>query len=140
MGNKILAVFLGAFVGMFVVGGLEQVTAHFYQWTVDVPDDKNAIAEAISKMPVGSFLCLLTGYLIGSFTGGLTASLIAKEKKQQMSLLVGAVILAGGIINFYMFPHPIWFVSCSLLVYLPAAFLGGKLGGLFKKKDSIQKI
>jgi hypothetical protein len=140
MWNRFLAVFLGAFVALFLIGGLEQLIPLICHLPpMNDPNDKKEFAEMIARTPTSAFLCLVFIYLISSFIGSLITSIIAKENKERMALGVGVIVMAGGIANFLMRPHPIWVVVCSMLVYLPAAFLGGKLGGIFRKKDTIQK-
>jgi len=134
MWNKFLSVFLGAFAGLLCIGGLEQLVHLLYPSNLSKEvDDPAQVADMIRHMPVGAFVSLLLVYLVSSFAGGLLAAVIAQENKTRRALSVGVIILAGGIANFWMIPHPLWFVCCSLLVYLPAAYIGGMLGARFSK-------
>jgi hypothetical protein len=47
-----------------------------------------------------------------------------------MTLIVGALLTVGGVINLIMLPHPLWFSAASLLTYLPMAWAGGLLASL----------
>jgi hypothetical protein len=137
MGNRFLAVFLGAFVALFLIGGLEQlipVICHLPP--MSDPNDKKEFAEMIARTPASAFLCLVSIYALSSFIGSWIAALIAREKKGQIAMSIGVIVMAGGIANFWMRPHPIWVVVCSLAVYLPAAYLGGKVGVRFTKHKS----
>jgi hypothetical protein len=65
----------------------------------------------------------------GSLIGGLVAAWLAASHKMKFALGVGAVHLLGGIAAAAMLPFPTWVVALDLTVmYLPMAWLGGKLG------------
>jgi hypothetical protein len=34
-----------------------------------------------------------------------------------------------GILNVVLIPHPLWFTVATFIVFLPAAWLGGRLAG-----------
>jgi hypothetical protein len=44
-----------------------------------------------------------------------------------LPLTVGGVQLFFGLVNLVMIPHPMWFAIASVIVFLPAAYFGGKL-------------
>ena len=54
---------------------------------------------------------------------------IAASKNMMFALGIGAFFLIGGVVNVINLPAPTWFEALDLIVaYLPAAWLGGKLG------------
>jgi hypothetical protein len=134
MGNRILAVVIGAFAAMFIIGGLEQVVPLICTVPAHVkPIDKEAFEAIIRNTPFSVFLCLITANAIGCFTGGFAGALVAKKNRQLVSLIIGVLILSIGIANFVRLKHPLWFVIASLIVYLPAAHLGGMLAQRIRK-------
>ncbi len=138
MGNRILAVVLGSFAAMFIVGGLEQLVPLLYPVPAHIePMSKEAVEDMIKGMPAGAFCCLLTAYAFGTFTGAFLGGLISRKNRMQVSLFVGTIILAGGIVNFTMLKHPLWFVVVSLIIYLPSAYLGGMLAEQIGKKRTV---
>jgi hypothetical protein len=41
---------------------------------------------------------------------------------------IGAFFLAGGIVNAFMLPAPVWFIVVDLAgAYIPMAWIGGKI-------------
>ncbi|MBN4051924.1 hypothetical protein JYT53_00315 [Cytophagaceae bacterium AH-315-L13] len=90
--------------------------------------DKEALAELIQNAPIGALLFVILAWAVGSFGGGLVASLISNEDKIRKALIVGVVLMILGIMNMLMVPHPIWFWILGMAVYLPMAYLGGKIG------------
>jgi hypothetical protein len=80
------------------------------------------------------FLFPFLAHAVGTLTGALFATMIAKSKQRALSLIIGILFLIGGIMNVVMLPSPIWFsITDLLLAYIPMAYLGYSLGMKFKK-------
>lgn len=85
------------------------------------------IAAYFRTLPLGAYVTVLLGYIIGTFAGGWIVTKISKQRDNIiLPLIVGAFFTLGGIVNFfYMLPgQPMWFVILSLLSYIPFALLG----------------
>jgi len=46
-----------------------------------------------------------------------------------IALALGIFFFFGGIAAVIMFPAPVWYDIIDLLSYIPAAWIGAKLGG-----------
>ena len=80
------------------------------------------------------FLFPFLAHAVGTLTGALFATMIAKSKQRALSLIIGILFLIGGIMNVVMLPSPIWFTVTDLLfAYIPMVYLGYSLGMNFKK-------
>jgi hypothetical protein len=80
------------------------------------------------------FLFPFLAHALGTLTGALFATMIAKSKQRALSLIIGILFLIGGIMNVVMLPSPIWFTVTDLLfAYIPMVYLGYSLGMNFKK-------
>ena len=80
------------------------------------------------------FLFPFLAHALGTLTGALFATMIAKSKQRALSLIIGILFLIGGIMNVVMLPSPIWFTVTDLLfAYIPMVYLGYSLGMKFKK-------
>src|SRR3954471_19427179 len=128
MGKRILAVLAGVIIAFIIIFLLENL------WKVIYPppagfnmEDKAAWSQLMKTMPTGALWCLVLGYAVGSFAGGFVASRIAPERKIRAGITVGIIVMAGGIGNLVMIEHPLWFIIVSNLVYIPFAFLGGRM-------------
>jgi len=74
------------------------------------------------------FIFPFLAHAIGTFTGALTAALIAVKHKTKLALGIGAFFLFGGIITMFTLPSPIWFGFVDLIfAYIPMAYLASKL-------------
>jgi len=133
--KRVLSIVAGSIAALFIIGGLEQVLPLIYP---GVPshvnwNDKKAVAEMMTGMPLGGFIWLLLTYILGCFCGGFVAGLIAEKKRREMSMIIGVIVLVGGIVNFAMISHPAWFVAVALILYIPAAYSGGVVVNRIKR-------
>jgi hypothetical protein len=129
MARKILAVVAGVILAGIVTYAVQKIGHQVYPPPTDL-DMKNmeAMKDYVAALPMGAFLFLLLSYLAGSFAGGWLAAKIARPSQIHLPLTVGGVQLFFGIINLVVIPHPLWFAIASVIIFLPAAYLGGKLG------------
>jgi hypothetical protein len=89
--------------------------------------DPEAIRALMAKAPVGAFVIVLVGWLLGSLVGGWTAARLAGRATIGHGLVLGALLTLAGVANNLMLPPPFWFWVASLVVLLPAAYLGARL-------------
>jgi hypothetical protein len=124
--RRILSVLAGMVVAFFCVTLVEAVSARIYPLPagVDVSDERS-LRDAMAHIPTGAILLVLAGWALGSLAGGLTAGRIARALRP--ALIVGVLLLAVGLLNLRMIPHPVWvWVGGPLLLFVPA-WLGGRL-------------
>lgn len=129
MSRKILAIIGGVIFAGLVVYAVQTLGHQVYPPPENL-DTKNleAMKAYTASLPMGALLFVLLSYGVGSFAGGWLAAKIARVPQMHVPLTVGGVQLFFGIINLLMIPHPLWFAVASVLIFLPAAYLGGKLG------------
>lgn len=129
MGRKILAMIGGVIFAGLVVFAVQKLGHQVYPPPENL-DTKNleAMKAYVASLPMGAMLFVLLSYVVGTFAGGWLATKIARVPQMHVPLTVGGIQLFFGIINLVMIPHPLWFAIASVLVFLPAAYLGGKLG------------
>jgi hypothetical protein len=97
-------------------------------------NDKEAFEKYMQNVPVQAFMVMMAGWILSSFAGGLVTTLIQTEKKIWLALITGGILMAGALANQFMIPHPGWMMVCTLVFYIPSAYLGGKTGiSIFKK-------
>jgi hypothetical protein len=125
MGKRIFSVIIALVVSISLIGAFEYAGGFIFQHpAVDMKDPKT-ISNMMVSMPIAAFLWILLGYLVSSYVGGIIASFISGREKPQPALIVGAVLMAGGIMNLIMIPyHPIWFMVANVIVYIPFAWFG----------------
>ncbi len=112
---------------------LFETIAHFaFPIPADVDiDNAESMRKAMTNMPVGAFSLVLSGWIIGSLLAGYFARLVSKNESFRNPLIIGCILEAATIFNFILLPHPTWLIVVSLLVMIPAVFVGH---GLHKTK------
>jgi MFS family permease len=128
MFRSILSVLGGAAVGVFTISFIQYLSHQLYPLpsNLDV-NDQTAMSAALNNAPATVLLLVLLAYALGSFLGGMVAARYAPGRPVLHALLVGVLLLAAGIANLWVMPHPMWFVVASVLVYLPMAYFGGTM-------------
>ncbi|MGH7601917.1 MAG: hypothetical protein ACREOI_36605 [bacterium] len=129
MGRKILAVVAGVILAGIVTFAVQKIGHQVYPPPENL-DMKNieAMKAYVAALPMGALLFVLLSYVVGSFAGGWLAATIARTSQIHLPLTVGGIQLLFGIMNLVTIPHPMWFAIASIIIFLPAAYFGGKLG------------
>jgi hypothetical protein len=86
-------------------------------------NDKEAVKEFMSHLPIGAFLIVLAAWGAGSFGGGLVSSFVIKHTSFTPSLIVGVLLTLAGLSELIQRPHP-WWMWAGLLVFIPLAWMG----------------
>jgi MFS family permease len=119
------AIFAGLLAGFIVISLIEMFTP--FQPPADVnSDDNKQMSDWIATLPISAFLILLMAYFLGSAIGGFTTNKIAGPTRYRPALLTGFGLFAAGAANFFTFPHPVWFMVASAILYFAGAWVGGR--------------
>ena len=108
--------YLAGILASFVMVALVEALGHLvYPPPADI-DIRNPqeLAELIAGLPIGAILFVAVAWLVGAFIGSLVAGRIGSLKPVYFSSVVSGIILAGGITQLMIIPHPTWFVFVSL--------------------------
>lgn len=88
--------------------------------------DREVIRSLLASAPIGALVVVLVGWALGSMVGGLVAAWIGSHAPLPHALVLGALLTLAGIANNLMLPPPAWFWIPTLLVFLPAAYVGAR--------------
>jgi hypothetical protein len=142
MTRKILAVLLGAIAGGVFNMALVTVSHVVYPLPEGIdPNDFEAFRAYVqaSGMPTGALLIVLAAHIGGSFVSGFVCGLIAMRKWYVAAAILGLLWTCGGVAMLMLLPAPLWFAAADVLLYVPAALLGVKLGGELTGKSSLRQ-
>jgi hypothetical protein len=89
--------------------------------------DRETIRALLATAPVGAFLVVIVGWILGGVAGGWTTARLAARANAGHGLVLGALLTLAGVANNLMVPPPLWFWIASLVVLMPAAYLGARL-------------
>ena len=98
----------------------------FFPEYQDVPNitEPLAFASFIETLPVGAFIVLLFAHSTGSLLAAFVATSLSGHTQTTPAIAVGVLMLAGGIRNLILIPHPVWYQISEAIIYLPAVFVG----------------
>jgi hypothetical protein len=80
-------------------------------------------------MPTGALIMVLVAHAGGSLVSGFVCGLIARRSWYVAGIGLGILWTCGGIAMLMMLPAPTWFAVADVVLYVPAALLGVRLGG-----------
>ena len=84
---------------------------------------------AIPLYEAKQWLPVFFEHAMGSLAGGFVTAYVAASHRMTLALGIGALHMAGGLVAALMLPFPTWVVAIDLVaMYLPMAWIGGKLG------------
>jgi hypothetical protein len=129
MVRKVFAVLFGLIAGSFTVWAVEKAGHRFYPpaATVDV-NDPESMRRMVAEMPAWAFVWVLLAWAAGALVGGFIAAKLAPSSKMRYAWIVGGLQLLAGVATILMIPgHPVWFILTGLALFLPAAWLGGRV-------------
>jgi len=129
--RNILAVIAGLVVGSIVNMGL----INLGHAVIPLPPgaDVSTFEAVKASMPLfgpEQFIVPFVAHGLGTLAGALVAALVAASHKFKIAIGIGVLYLLGGIAMVFMLPAPIWYDVIDLVFcYIPAAWVGAKLGG-----------
>ncbi len=88
--------------------------------------DRQAIRALLATAPVGAFLVVILGWILGGLAGGWVATKVSGQGTLRPALVLGALLTLAGVANNVMIPPPLWFWIVSLAVFVPSAYGGAR--------------
>ncbi len=128
--RNILAVIAGVVVGSIVNMGIITVSGSIIPLPEGVdPSSMESLKENMHLFGPQHFLMPFLAHALGTLTGAFLAAKVAATRKMTFAFVIGFFFLAGGVMNLFMLPSPVWFAIVDVAVaYVPMGWLGGKLG------------
>jgi hypothetical protein len=94
---------------------------------VDGVKDRETIRALLVTAPVGAFLVVGAGWILGGVAGGWATARLAARATTRHGLVLGALLTLAGVADNIMIPPPLWFWIASVVVLMPAAYVGARL-------------
>lgn len=96
--------------------------------------DPTAVAAYAATVPVPALVLVLLGWTLGAFDGALAAALVTRSRARTVALVVGAVVVAGVVVNAMLIPHPAWLTALGVVLPLAAAYAAAQLAGRIRRR------
>ena len=133
----ILSILAGLLAGAITVYLVEMVGHSIYPPPEGFDfDDPEQLKELMNIMPLGALVFVIVGWATGALLAGFTSTAILIEKRIMGALITGGAFMMFGLAMLIMIPHPTWFAIAGMAVYLPSAYIGGKIAEGLIKKDA----
>jgi hypothetical protein len=91
------------------------------------PTTPAGMAAIVGQASFGALLFVIVAYACGACVGGAVAARLRPAAPIANALVVGAVLLGAGVLNLLAIPHPVWMAVATVVVFVPAAWFGGRL-------------
>ncbi len=128
MARRILAVFAGLITAMATFLIIEQIGSVVYPPPTGLNfEDKAAMKLFMESRPLGAYIIVIAGWLLGSLEAGFICHRISKHEGTLLPAILGGLLTASAVVNFYLLPHPAWFVVVGIVMFVPAVFMGWTL-------------
>ncbi|HNQ14818.1 MAG TPA: hypothetical protein PKM58_04590 [Pyrinomonadaceae bacterium] len=128
MVRNVLSVVLAFVIGGLAVFAVEKLGHTVYPIPAGLdPNNLEGLAEYVKTMPVGALLFVLAAQSAGSLIGGLVTGFVSVAKFPT-AMIYGVLALIMAALNAFAIPHPIWFTIVSLVLPIPLALLGSRIG------------
>ena len=127
---------IGAVIAGFVAASIVMMSVETINGRVLHPElgkaaegltDRETIRALLATAPVGAFLVVIAGWILGGVAGGWITARLAAQASAGRGLVLGALLTLAGVANNLMVPPPLWFWVASLVVLMPAAYVGARL-------------
>ena len=115
--KKILALVVGMLVCVATVALIEQLNHALFIAPSDLPSQDPAAEHAyMQSLPLLAYCMVLLAWLTGTFSGITVASFMIKRVSRLFMPVISGMMLVSTLANFYLLPHPAWFMLASVVL------------------------
>lgn len=126
--RSVAAVLAGVVAAGVIVAALEAINARLFNLPEGIDaSDMEAMRRAVAALPQSAFILLLAGWGIGTLMGAWIAARLAPKAPRVHGAIVTAVLLAAGVANMVMLPHPAWVWVVGILLFVTGGCAGTHL-------------
>ena len=128
MGRTVLGVVAGLVAMFVVILVVEFLGAQLFPPPAGVDmRDPDALAAAMTQMPMGALAIVVVAWVLAAFAGGWVAARIAVRHPRVAAAVVALAVVAGVVMMMVTIPHPMWMGALGLLLPVPSARAGARL-------------
>ena len=122
----VLGIVAGIAVAMGCIFVVEAIGHQLYPPPIGaVMSTPDAVADYIASAPTMALVFPPLGWLLGAAIGGGAARYIGR--KPWAGWVIAGVVLAGGIINLFLIPAPIWMQIAAVAAPLLGGWVAAKI-------------
>jgi hypothetical protein len=126
--RKVAAVIAGIIAAVGIFMAFEYLNGKLYLVPPGLdPADHEAMSEYVDSLPSTALWVVLAGWMAGSFICGVLVRVISKSNDMTPAYLAGLFLMAAGIVDIFLLPHPLWFIVTGVLIFIPVTLAGHTL-------------
>lgn len=97
-----------------------------------------AVARRVAAAPLGTWLTVIFGLVLGGFVGGGIGARVAKDRRVEVTTGIGTVLSLWALYTLYIvFPAVLWVPAIMLIVAFAFSYLGGLLARRTRAKGAV---
>ncbi|QNA85918.1 hypothetical protein G4G27_19490 [Sphingomonas sp. So64.6b] len=124
--KKLLGTVLGAIAAITIVSLADWFAGTLYPLSGELDSaDPDTTAAIIAGMPLPAKLLIVFGWFLAAFTGAWLALRVSDWRWS--GWIVAVLVVAGGIVNILLLPHPLWMQGCAIVLPLLGGWIAGRL-------------
>lgn len=124
----VVAGFIAASIVMMIIESINgRVLYPELAKAADGVRDRETIRAMLATAPVGAFLVVIAGWILGGVAGSWLTARLAARATVRHGLVLGVLLTLAGVANNLMIPPPLWFWIASVVVLMPSAYVGARL-------------
>ena len=121
--RNILAVVGGIATFFVLILAVQKIGHVVYPPPTNVDFSDSVQAQAfIATLPVGALLFVGLSYAVAAFGGSIVASAVGTLKPLYFGVTIGGIVLAFTLMNFFIIPHPWWFMIAGPIAIVLASY------------------
>lgn len=126
--RNILSIIIGLVTAVITFVIVESVNSSLHPIPANL-DFKNTevVKQFYDNQPISFWLMVIFGWVVGSLLCGFLIKLISKSDKKILTIIAGVILTLSAVANFYLLPHPTWFIIVGVLIFIPTTLLGHSL-------------
>lgn len=123
--RRVLANLSGIIASVLVVAAIEMLGHSLFLNGAPMPSttDESAVKAYTESLGFGALVSLLIAWCAGAYVGSMVAMRIARGNEKHASMVIGGFVLAGAVMNFFQFPHPMWLMVSAVILIPVCAWL-----------------
>jgi len=126
--RDILAALAGIAIAVLIVFTATELNHTVYPPPPELDfSDPDALRPYIATLPIGAFLLLMGGWVVGTFVGSVIAGRIGTAKPWVYPAIVGGLVFTATVANLILIPHPLWFSTTALIGIVASACLANRV-------------
>jgi hypothetical protein len=127
--RKVLGVVAGVIAAFLLIALIEAINVASYPLPPELQSmdsaEGAALAAAMAEIPLPVKILIVAGWLVGTVGGAWLALRISDWRWS--GWIVAALVIAAGLVNVSLLPHPLWMQACAVAMPLAGGWLGARL-------------